>query len=177
MSSVTPVAPHLPGEIATVDAVLEPGLPTQPKRKRRLRLGLWFSVVWVSFVTLAAIFAPILPGLKDPVNDADFLNTDVGWFHAGHLFGTDDLGRDVFSRVIWGGRASLMVSVGSVLVGVLIGGLLGLIAGYRGGRVDATFSAGFNILLAFPQLVLALVLVAVLSPNTDAHPSTFSSRI
>jgi peptide/nickel transport system permease protein len=178
-SDVGPLtATELPqlGETQAEVEALQPTLRAPRRRRRKLQIGFWLSVIWLGAVTLAAILAPVLP-LKDPINDLDFAHIDATWFTAGHPFGTDDLGRDVFSRVIWGARASLMISVGAVLVGVLVGGLLGLIGGYRRGRTDTVFSAGFNILLAFPQLVLALTLVAVLSPNTDKNPATFTSRV
>jgi peptide/nickel transport system permease protein len=178
-SGVGPLtATELPqlGETQAEVQAYRPDIRPPRRRRRRLQIGLWLSLIWITVITLAAVLAPVLP-LKDPVNDLDFSHIDASWFTAGHPFGTDDLGRDVLSRVIWGARASLMISVGAVLLGVLIGGLLGLIAGYRRGRTDTVLSAGFNILLAFPQLVLALTLVAVLSPNTDKHPATFASRV
>jgi peptide/nickel transport system permease protein len=173
-TAVNPAGTDLPP--FDTKAVEPPSLPVVKPRKRKHKIGLWISLGWVTFVTLGAILAPILP-LKDPINSADYLHTDAGWFTAGHPFGTDDLGRDVFSRVMWGARASLLVSVGSVLIAVLIGGVLGLIAGYKGGRTDGALSATFNILLAFPALVLALTLVSVLSPASDTHPPTYGGRL
>jgi peptide/nickel transport system permease protein len=177
-TTTTPVTPT-----GTGLAPLEPPVPIEqmeaplpPPTKRKRKIGLWFSIGWIVFVTLAAILAPILP-LKDPINDADFLHLGASWGEGGHLFGTDDNGRDVLSRVIWGARASLLISVGSILFAVLIGGFFGLIAGYRQGRTDGFLSAIFNILLAFPALVLALTLVSVLSPNTDQNPPTYAGRI
>ncbi|MCB1027437.1 MAG: ABC transporter permease, partial [Microthrixaceae bacterium] len=77
------------------------------------------------------------------------------------LLGYDELGRDLFSRMVNGAKWTLLIAVGAVAIGVLVGGLLGLIAGYFRGRIDAVLSPSFNILLAFPQLVLALLLVSV----------------
>jgi peptide/nickel transport system permease protein len=167
-TGLAPLEPSVP--VADIEA------PVAPPRKRKHKFGLWFSITWVCVVSLTAILAPVLP-LNDPINESDFLHLGASWGTTGHPFGTDDNGRDVLSRVIWGARASLVISIGSILFGVLIGGFLGLVAGYRKGRTDSSFSALFNILLAFPQLVLALTLVSVLSPNTDENPPTYWGRI
>ncbi len=79
-----------------------------------------------------------------------------------HLLGTDNVGRDVLSRVIWGTRVSLVAGFGSVVIAVLAGGLLGLLAGYAGGRVDGLVMRLMDAVLSFPPLVLALALGAVL---------------
>jgi peptide/nickel transport system permease protein len=134
----------------------------------------WISIIWLLFITLTALLAPILP-IKDPTAP-DYNALNQGFFKAGHLLGTDASGRDVLSRSIWGAQASLLISFGAVLIGVLIGGFFGLIAGFRGGKTDTFLSACFNILLAFPQLVLALSLVAVLSPSQEGG-AQWGSRV
>jgi peptide/nickel transport system permease protein len=143
-------------------AVLAEEPPEETFKKKGLGAVAWFAIGWLVLVTAVALLAPWLP-LKDPLVP-DFANAKVGPMTGGHLLGTDDIGLDVFSRVVWGARSSLMIGVASVLFGVLLGGLLGLIAGYRGGRTDAVLSSSFNIVLAFPQLILALTLVSVLAP-------------
>jgi peptide/nickel transport system permease protein len=151
-----------------------PPAPARPRRKR-LPLGAWFAIGWLVLVVGAAVLAPVLP-LKD-WKFGDFSVAGEGWFTPDHPLGADESGRDVLSRVVWGGRASLLIATGSILLGTLVGGLLGLIAGYVGGRTDSVLSSSFNVLLAFPQLVLALTLVAVLSPATDENPPTWGERI
>jgi peptide/nickel transport system permease protein len=147
-------------------------------QKKKLSFGAWCSIIWLVGITVVCFAAPLLP-LREPMGpDAnDFQNLGVGPLKGGHLLGTDDNGRDVLSRVLWGGRASLIVAVGSIVVGVLIGGLLGLVAGYRGGKTDSVLTSTFNIFLAFPQLVLALTLVSVLSPGTPDKPAVWSDRL
>jgi peptide/nickel transport system permease protein len=125
------------------------------------RLGLigWFSILWLGGITLLAVVAPWLP-LPDP--DKSFLEiVRVGPVQPGHVLGGDGSGRDMLSRVIFGARSSLGISVSAVLIGFAIGGLLGLLAGYFRGTVDAVLTTVFNVLLSIPALVLALALVAI----------------
>jgi peptide/nickel transport system permease protein len=82
-----------------------------------------------------------------------------------HLLGTDHLGRDVLARVVFGSRVSLVVGFSAVLVGGLLGSTMGLIAGYRGGRVDAIIMTVADAQLAFPFILLAIGIIAVLGPS------------
>ena len=84
---------------------------------------------------------------------------------ATYLLGTDNVGRDIFSRLIHGSRISLVVGIAAVSISLLIGVTLGLLSGFLGGRVDATIMALVDIMLAFPQLILAFAMVAVLGPG------------
>ena len=83
----------------------------------------------------------------------------------GHWLGTDELGRDVLSRVIYGGRVSLPVAVVAVGFGVLTGGLIGITAGYRGGTTDLVLMRFIDAILAFPAIVLAISIAAALGPS------------
>jgi len=84
---------------------------------------------------------------------------------ATYLLGTDNVGRDIFSRIIHGSRISLVVGIAAVSISLLIGVTLGLLSGFLGGRVDAAIMALVDIMLAFPQLILAFAMVAVLGPG------------
>jgi peptide/nickel transport system permease protein len=83
----------------------------------------------------------------------------------GHLLGTDALGRDIFSRILWGLRVSLAVGISATLIAAFFGSAIGLIAGYAGGRTDNVMMRGIDMLMAFPYILLALAIVAVLGPG------------
>ena len=122
------------------------------------RIGMVISAV----VVLVAIFGPLLTSY-DPV--AIVLADRFQPPGRAHLFGADHLGRDVFTRVLYGARISLQVGVVSVALGTVIGLILGALAGYLGGRVDTVIMAVLDAIYAFPAILLALVLVAVFKPG------------
>ena len=97
-----------------------PAAPVKARRKSRVGFAGWISIGWLGFITIVSALAPVLP-LDPPVgpNAPDFENIGVGPFTGGHILGTDDIGRDVLSRLVWGSRASLLVAVGAILFGVL----------------------------------------------------------
>jgi peptide/nickel transport system permease protein len=132
---------------------------TAGARSRRLGWGGKLAIGWLALVLLAALLAPILP-LDDPYDPTGSIARQ-GPGTDGHLLGGDGLGRDLFSRLVWGSRASLLIAVTSVLLGLVVGGLLGLIAGYFRGRTDTLFVGVFDVLLSFPQLILAVTVVTV----------------
>ncbi len=124
--------------------------------KKSLGIGFWISVAWLVLIVVISLLAPVLP-LADPEKiglGSKFQSPGgEGWF------GFDSNGRDVFSRVIWGSRVSLTVGFIAVVAGLLIGGPLGMMAGYFRGWVDRVVSFAFLILLSFPALILALLIV------------------
>jgi peptide/nickel transport system permease protein len=154
--------------------VLEEEAPEDHYKAKGIGVMAWISIGWLVFITLTALLAPLLP-LKDQYA-GDYLAPNAGFFSPGHFLGTDESGRDVLSRAVYGARGSLLIGIGSILVGVLIGGFFGLLAGFRGGKTDTVLSSCFNILLAFPQLVLALSLVAVMSP-ADEGGANWGERV
>jgi peptide/nickel transport system permease protein len=130
--------------------------------KRKLGKVWWVSITWLAIVAFLAIFAPYL-------HLNSYRRTGLGLRLSGpsakHIFGLDDLGRDIFSRTVYGARVSLTVGFASIALGLLIGGAIGIIAGYYRGRIENTLMAAMDILLAFPSLVLALSLVTALGQN------------
>lgn len=141
-----------------LDAATAPAPTVEKSATKKLGVVGWIAIVWVIAVFGSALFAPLLP-ISEP--DHKFLRNIGEGPSIGHPFGIDGIGQDMFSRVIWGARASLLVAVGSVLFGLIFGGVLGLIAGYYRGKLDTLLSYVFNVFLAIPQLVLALAIVAV----------------
>ncbi len=83
----------------------------------------------------------------------------------GHLFGTDTLGRDILSRVLWGGRVSLLIGVAATLVSLGVGLVIGLMAGYFGGKIDVAFTVIMDLFLAFPSLLLAIGISVIIPPG------------
>jgi peptide/nickel transport system permease protein len=129
---------------------------------KRLGIGFWVSIGWVALVILAALAANVLP-LQDPTAIGD--NAPRLGPTAGHLLGTDELGRDLLARVVFGSRTSLIVGFTSIAFGILVGGTVGLIAGYYGGRLDAALNGVSTVLLAFPVLIFLLTIVTFLGQN------------
>ena len=118
----------------------------------------------VVFFVLVAIFAPFLAP-HDPLY-VSIPNRFQGFFTPGHILGTDMLGRDILSRLIFGARVSLMVGITATSIGATIGTIVGLISGYYGGKVDSVVMRFIDVMLAFPGLLLALGIVAALGSST-----------
>jgi peptide/nickel transport system permease protein len=121
------------------------------------------ACVVILMIVVLAVAAPILP-LQDPIKPS-FGQRLGPPFQAGHLLGTDQLGRDLFSRLIWGARVSLSVGLFSALIACSLGSLVGLLAGYLGGASDAVLMRVIDVMLAFPYVLLAIALVAALGPG------------
>ena len=126
------------------------------KRNKTAMIGLVIVVVMV----FIAVFAPVLAPY-DP-NEIHPLDAFLKPFSEGHIFGTDQFGRDLLSRVIYGARVSLIVAAGGTLVGGVIGVLLGLIAGFMGGIVDSVIMRIMDGFLSFPFVLLSIILMTVL---------------
>jgi peptide/nickel transport system permease protein len=131
-------------------------------RPRRIGPLLVIAVSWIVLIVLAAILAGVLP-LPSPT-DIDMLGKRAPP-SAEHWLGNDALGRDVLSRLIYGARFSLTVGLLAPVIGVVVGGFLGMIAGYFRGRFESLIVGGMDVLLAFPPLVLALAVTAYLGQS------------
>jgi len=116
----------------------------------------------VALVALAAMLAPWLSP-HDPLEQNVVLR--LMGPSADNPLGTDSFGRDILSRILWGGRVSLLVSTSAVGLAIVIGGALGLLAGYIGGAFDRVTMAAMDVLLSFPTLVMGLLVVAMLGPT------------
>jgi peptide/nickel transport system permease protein len=134
---------------------MNPGVPTV-WTDRGGRLG----VILLAALSLIVLFAPA--ALPDPRAMPDIAHGALLAPSAAHLLGTDHHSRDVLSRVVWGGRVSLAVAIGAVLLSVTLGALVGLIAGYTGGAVDALLMRLVDAALAVPRLFLLLIIVAIM---------------
>ena len=131
------------------------------KKLRANRPALLGAVVGIGFVLLA-LLAPVLPIADPAATDWGKIRLAPSWQH---WLGTDEIGRDIFSRMVWGTRASLLAGVVSVAIAVVIGVPFGLIAGYFGGWTDSIIARITDALLAMPFLILAIALAAFLGPS------------
>ena len=161
------------GHVRELEAlhILDPDQVGADAVKRRLGLGFWLASSWVGLVALLALLAPWLPidnpnkvsaCIKYPVMSS----CTVGVSNTFHTLGTDSLGRDVLSRLIWGARVSLTVGVMSIIIGLLIGGVIGLAAGFYKGRPESFLMGAMDVLLAFPALLLTLAIITFSNNRT-----------
>lgn len=149
-----------PEEIAPLPVGVPGAEPAKRRRKKGLGFGGWLCVVWLALVVGGAVLAPLLP-IPEP-NEIDFALLPNEAPSGRALLGTDEQGRDILSRLIWGARVSLVVALGVIFIGMVVGGLIGLLSGYFGGKVDTVLMSIIDILLAFPALILLIALTAYL---------------
>jgi peptide/nickel transport system permease protein len=158
------------------DVALEsPGAsPVRPQAGERSLRRLW-RVKWgvvaallLLLIVVTALAAPLIAPYSPVEVDIEHRLGPPAWMEGGkteHWLGTDQIGRDLLSRMIYGGRVSLLIGVSAVLVSSTIGVLLGLVAGYFGSRTDWIIMTLINIMLTFPFVLLALAVIAVLGPS------------
>jgi peptide/nickel transport system permease protein len=148
--------------MSTATAQPEPGvwvrIGSGIRRHKMASLGAAIVVL----VALSAIFAPWLSP-HDPLEQDVLLR--LASPSADFPLGNDSFGRDILSRILWGGRVSLYVSTVAVFIAIVVGGALGILAGYIGGRFDRIVMAAMDVLLSFPTLVMGLLVVAMLGPT------------
>jgi peptide/nickel transport system permease protein len=163
----------LSGETRTVP-VLPPDLEMAPRLPERLgrawrtfrsmlreptfAIGVGILALLVTMAVFAPVVAPYSPSATDP-------QTALSGPSGSHWMGTDQLGRDIFSRIAYGARLSMLVSISAVSISVLTGTLIGLLTGYLRGLTDGIVMRLMDVMLAFPGLILALVFAAVLGPG------------
>ncbi len=138
---------------------------TEAKPEKRGPLGplFWICAGWLGLNVFGAIFANILP-LHDPLFGN--YNAISQGPSAHHWLGTDDLGRDIFSRIVYGSRISIAVGTGAMVIGFGVGAPLGMLAAYRRGRFDSILTAFMYILLAFPAIVAVIAVLSFWTPRS-----------
>ena len=122
----------------------------------------WIGLVLFLAVVLAAILAPLLAP-HDPLEQNILYRLKPPT--AEYWFGTDYFGRDIFSRLLYGAQISLVIGVVSTVIALVLGSIIGILAGYYGGRLDVVVMQAMDVLLAFPSLILGLLIVAMLGPS------------
>jgi peptide/nickel transport system permease protein len=147
-------------EVAVASIDLEPG------RFRRFvgSLDIWLPAGFLILMALACFVWPEIHTIPNPVrgNISDF---NLPALSPGHLFGTDPVGNDIFSRILYGGRVSLEVGFGSTFLGLVVGGGLGAFAGFKGGRIETVVMRVLEVFLSFPSLILAIIVATYLGPS------------
>ena len=127
------------------------------------RLPLIIGLVLLAIAILAVTFAPLLTSA--PPNKIDVLNPLAPPLTPGHLLGTDQYGRDLWSRILYGGRIDLAIAFGATSVTLVGGTIIGLVAGYFGGKIDNVLMRIVDLFFAFPFLVLIIAIIAMLGPS------------
>ena len=148
--------------MAALDATLDAALDAAVAPRRRLTNLFWAAAAWIAVVVLAATLANFLP-IPSPT-EMDMLARRMPP-DAQHWLGTDGLGRDMLSRLVFGARTSLTVGLLAPMIGLLFGAGLGMLAGYFRGKFEALAMGGMDVLLAFPPLVLVLAITAYLGQS------------
>jgi peptide/nickel transport system permease protein len=145
-------------------AVVETDTAPPAGRSWRHSLGIVVPGAVAAFVALACFLGPLVLPVPAPVGGS-VLESYLPAFSPGHLLGTDPNGNDIFSRILHGGRSSLVVAVSVNLLGLLVGGTLGALSGHLGGATDTVIMRLLDILIAFPSLVLTLAVAQSLGPS------------
>ena len=148
-------------------AVLATAAPaeTRPSRLTRLRRepDLVLGVLLLVFVALVALF----PGLFTSASPVA-VNVDLAMEppSVAHPFGTDDVGRDILARVVYGARVTLSICAGALMISAFVGGALGLVSGFLGGRIDMLLGRVVDVILSFPPVILGIMVTGILGPKT-----------
>ena len=144
---------------------LQDEAPLVEKSEKREPMGVLFCVCvgWIVLNVFGAIFSNVLP-LQNPLYQNYALVNAGPSLH--HLLGTDDLGRDIFTRIVYGSRVSISVGVGAMIIGFGIGAPLGMLAAYRRGRFDAILTTVMYVLLAFPAIIATIAVLSFWTPRS-----------
>jgi len=149
-----------------------PAVARRARQRRGRGLAFWLAVAWMTCLVFGAVLIQVLP--IPPPNEVVAPDRLARPFSGGHLLGADGLGRDLLARSLDGARVSLTISGAAAIVGGIVGSLLGMLAGYRRGWLDGVISAGVDVLLAFPGLVLLLALVSMFGQRLTVIAATIA---
>jgi peptide/nickel transport system permease protein len=142
--------------------IAEHSVVEKPEAKRPLGLLFWICVGWIGLNVLGAIFANVLPIENPIIGNYALINAGPSLHH---LFGTDDLGRDILARVVYGSRISITAGVGAMIIGFGIGAPLGMLTAYRRGRFDQIVTTIMYAILAFPAIVATIAVLSFWVPR------------
>lgn len=147
----------------------------ETQRKRRTFLqDVWYrfkkeKLALLGLVILAVIFLIAIIGNFTIDYDNTVIKQDIANkflpCSSEHIFGTDGFGRDIWARIVWGARYSLLIGFSTSIIGLIVGGIIGAVAGYKGGVIDAVFMRIIDMFIALPTTILAIAIVSVLGPN------------
>lgn len=135
-------------------------------RRFRRNWAAMISLVVVAIIVIMAVLAPFMRTSDPLAQDYTALYHGISW---SHWMGTDALGRDMYSRLLYGVRVPLIVGLVGTLITVVIGVLIGVAAGYAGGAIDSLFSRFTDVMFAFPGFLLALIVVSLFGPSLDPY--------
>jgi peptide/nickel transport system permease protein len=138
--------------------------PSVSRRGRVRTLEIWIPAGILILIIGACFLWPLVYPVPPPTGGS-ILDAGLPPFSPGHILGTDPVGNDILSRLLHGGQVSFEVALAVNVIGLAVGGLLGIFAGYRGGATDAVVMRVLDVLIAFPALVLALVIAEALGPS------------
>lgn len=133
-------------------------------RRIRSSLGIWIPALFLVTMTAACFLWPEVHTIPDPVR-GNLDEISLPPLSPGHPLGTDQLGNDVLSRALYGGRVSIAVGFGAMSLGLLVGGAIGAVAGYKAGLLDSILMRILDVFLAIPSLVLAIIVATYLGPS------------
>ena len=168
MADVLKEIPTLGGSLSEVGSLYVAESRFRAMRARLVRYlrqpEIFIPAIYLLLLVLLCFIGPLVLPLPSDVHN-DLSHTLARPFTPGHLFGTDNLGEDVFSRLVYGGRVSFEVGLAAVAIGMLVGTTIGTTAAYKGGWVDAVVMRCLDVLLAFPALILALAIADILGAS------------
>ena len=158
------MAAPLPELLVTAEKAPAGAAPGRARAGWASSLRLWVPAGFLILLAAVCFIWPQIYPVPKPVGGS-VLDAGLPPLSPGHIFGTDPVGNDVFSRILYGGQVSIEVGLAVTAIGLVVGGLLGIAAGYWGGAADTIISRVLDVLIAFPALVLALAIAEGLGPS------------